>query len=99
MVAGELSTAKELGLKTIFLIFVDASLALIEKKQRERQLPNAGVDFGTHDFAAVGRAFGGVGHRVPSRIELQTALAAALRTATYTVIAAHIERGAYDGRI
>ncbi|MEM8692348.1 MAG: thiamine pyrophosphate-binding protein [Pseudomonadota bacterium] len=99
MVAGELSTAKELGLKTIFLIFVDASLALIEKKQRERQLPNAGVDFGTHDFAAVGRAFGGVGHRVTSRIELQTALDAALRADTFTVIAAHIERGAYDGRI
>ena len=99
MVAGELATAKELGLRTIFLVFVDRSLALIEKKQRERQLPNQGVDFDQHDFAALGRAFGGQGHDVRTREELQSALASAQNADTFTVIAAHIERGAYDGRI
>ncbi|MEO0523416.1 MAG: thiamine pyrophosphate-binding protein [Pseudomonadota bacterium] len=99
MVAGELATAKELGLKTIFVVFVDASLALIELKQRQRQLPNAGVDFGTHDFAAMGDAFGGSGHQVHSRQELTVALKQAMAADTFTVIAAHIERGAYDGRI
>ncbi|MEL6451494.1 MAG: thiamine pyrophosphate-binding protein [Pseudomonadota bacterium] len=99
MVAGELSTAAELGLKTIFVVFVDASLALIELKQRQRQLNNAGVNFGTHDFAAMGRAFGGAGHTVTSRPALQEALAAAQSADTFTVIAAVIERGAYDGRI
>lgn len=99
MVAGELATAAELGLKTIFVVFVDASLALIELKQRQRQLNNAGVEFASHDFAAMGRAFGGAGHTVTSRAELETALTAAQSADRFTVIAAVIERGAYDGRI
>ena len=99
MVAGELSTAAELGLKTIFVVFVDASLALIVLKQRQRHLTYAGVEFAHHDFAAMGRAFGGAGHTVTSRAELQAALEAAQSADTFTVIACLIERGAYDGRI
>ena len=99
MVAGELSTAAELGLKTIFVVFVDASLSLIELKQRQRQLSNAGVDFAKHDFAAMGRAFGGAGHTVTSRAELKSALLAAQNSETFSVIAAVIDRGGYDGRI
>jgi acetolactate synthase I/II/III large subunit len=98
MVAGELSTAAELGSRVIFVVFVDASLALIELKQRQRQMKNAAVDFGSHDFAAIGRAFGGLGHTVTSRAELETALDDALNAETFTVIAAVIERGSYDGR-
>ena len=99
MVAGELATAQELGLRTIFVVFVDASLALIEMKQRQRQMPNIGVDFGLHDIAAIGRAFGGAGVTVKSREGLRSALVAAQSAATFTVIAAIIDRGAYDGRI
>jgi acetolactate synthase-1/2/3 large subunit len=99
MVAGELSTAAELGLKPIFVVFVDASLALIELKQRGRQLKNRGVDFAQHDFAAIGRAFGGAGVTVRNRAELETALTDALEAETFTVIAAEIDRGSYDGRI
>ena len=99
MVAGELATAQELGLRTIFVVFVDASLALIEMKQRSRQMPNTGVDFGLHDIAAIGRAFGGAGVTVKSRADLRVALVAAQTADTFTVIAAIIERGAYDGRI
>ncbi len=99
MVAGELATAQELGLKTIFVVFVDASLALIELKQRQRQMTNTGVDFGLHDIAAIGRAFGGAGAMARSRSELRAALLAAQIADTFTVIAAIIERGAYDGRI
>jgi acetolactate synthase-1/2/3 large subunit len=62
-------------------------------------MKNAGVDFGTHDFAAIGQAFGGAGHTVRSRAELRVALGAALTADTFTVIAAQIEKGAYDGRI
>ena len=99
MVAGELATAQELGLRTIFVVFVDASLALIEMKQRQRQMPNTGVDFGLHDIAAIGRAFGGAGVTVQTRADLRAALVAAQTADTFTVIAAIIERGAYDGRI
>ena len=99
MVAGELATAQELGLRTIFVVFVDASLALIEMKQRQRQMPNTGVDFGLHDIAAIGRAFGGAGVTVQTRADLRAARVAAQTADTFTVIAAIIERGAYDGRI
>jgi acetolactate synthase-1/2/3 large subunit len=99
MVVGELATARELGLAPIFVVFVDASLALIELKQRQRQLANAGVEFARHDFAAIARAFGGYGHRVTSRAELRAAFETALVDDRFTVIAAEIEPGGYDGRI
>lgn len=99
MVAGELATAAELNLAPIFVVFVDASLALIELKQRQRQLTNTGVDFAQHNFAAMGVAFGGAGVTVRSREALATALENAMAAETFTVIAAVIERGAYDGRI
>ena len=99
MVAGELATAAELQTPVIFLVFVDASLALIEKKQRERQLRNTGVDFARHDFAAMGRAFGGHGVQVRDRGALEAALQDAMQADRFTVIAAEIDAGAYDGRI
>ena len=99
MVAGELATAAELDLTPIFVVFVDASLALIEKKQRERQMTNLGVDFAQHNFAAMGIAFGGAGVTVRSREALEKALTRAKTADTFTVIAAVIDRGAYDGRI
>ncbi len=99
MVAGELSTAAELGSRVVVVVFVDASLALIELKQRQRQLHNAGVDFGSHDFAAIGRAFGGLGHTVTNRAELEEALGDALTAESFTVIAAVIGRASYDGRL
>ncbi|PTX55588.1 acetolactate synthase-1/2/3 large subunit [Litoreibacter ponti] len=99
MVAGEWSTAKEHGLNTIFVVFVDASLALIELKQRQRQMKNAGVDFARHDFAAIARGFGGEGHTVTSRAELRDALTQAMQAETFSVIAAVIDAKGYDGRI
>jgi acetolactate synthase-1/2/3 large subunit len=99
MVAGELATARELGLPVILIVFVDASLALIEMKQRSRQMPNRGVDFARHDLAAVARAFGGRGQSVRDRAGLRHALQAALEADTFSLIAAEIPRAAYDGRI
>ena len=99
MVAGDLATAAELNVAPIFVVFADASLALIELKQRGRQMANAGVDLGRHDFAAVGRAFGGNGVTVRNRAQLNKALQEALASDRFTVISAEIEAGGYDGRI
>ncbi|MFQ6551802.1 thiamine pyrophosphate-binding protein [Aestuariibius insulae] len=99
MVTGELATAAERKLKTIFVVFVDASLALIELKQRQRQLPNSFVDFDAPDVAAIGRAFGGEGHTVQSRETLKAALKQAQEANTFTVIGCVIERESYDGRL
>lgn len=97
MVAGELSTAAELGGNPIFVVFVDSCLSLIELKQRQRQMANNGVEFDQHDFAAIGKAFGGQGHTVTARGELREALKAAQESDVFTVIAAVIEPKAYDG--
>ena len=99
MVAGELATAADLGLRTIFVVFVDRSLALIELKQRQRQLKTVGVEFGHTDFAALGRAMGGAGHQARDVAALEAALHAALKADSFTVIAAEIDRGAYDGKL
>ena len=99
MALGELSTAAEMGVRAIFVVFVDASLGLIEMKQRARQLPPRGVNFARHDFAAIARALGGDGHQVRNRAELRAALQAAMEADCFTVIAAEIEPGQYDGRI
>ncbi len=99
MVAGELATAAERGLAPIFVVFADAQLALIELKQRQRQLPTAGVAFARHDFAAIARAFGGEGHTVTDRDGLAAALAQAQAADRFTVISAVIPGGSYDGRI
>lgn len=97
MAAGEMATVAELGLRTIFVVFVDASLALIEMKQRERQLPNAGVDFGHHDFAAIGRAFGGTGYTVRNPNQLREAISQAIAGDVFSIIAVEIPKGSYDG--
>lgn len=99
MVLGELATAAEMKLGVVFVVFVDASLALIEKKQRERQMRNVGVDFAEHDYAAIARAFGGNGVTVTDRAGLRAALEAGMAADTFTVIAAKIDRRSYDGRI
>ncbi|MEM7710966.1 MAG: thiamine pyrophosphate-dependent enzyme, partial [Pseudomonadota bacterium] len=99
MVTGELASAAKLDQPVVFVVFVDRSLALIELKQRQRQMKNAGVDFDRQDYAAVARAFGGHGVTVSDRASLQGAMEDALAAQTFTVIAAEIDRTAYDGRI
>jgi acetolactate synthase-1/2/3 large subunit len=98
MVLGELATLRDLELPVVIVVFVDASLALIELKQRQAGFANLGVDFGMTDFAAVARALGGRGLDVRSRGALSRAVGEGLAAETFTVIAAQIERGAYDGR-
>ena len=99
MVLGELVTLRDLKAAVVVVVFVDASLALIEKKQREMQYANAGVDMTETDFEAVAKALGGRGVTVEDRGALETAMREALAADTYTVIVAKIPRGSYDGRI
>lgn len=94
---GELATARTLGLAMIVFVFVDASLALIELKQRQSGLPSLGVDFARTDFAAVAKALGCIGVSVSDRDALEREIDAALARAGVTVIACEIGSRAYDG--
>lgn len=98
MVLGELATLRDLKLPVVIVVFVDASLALIELKQRNAGLRNLGVDFGATDFAAVAQALGGIGVTVRDRAALDEAVRDGLTAGTFTVIAAEIGPHAYDGR-
>ncbi|WP_308915130.1 thiamine pyrophosphate-binding protein [Jannaschia sp. LMIT008] len=99
MVAGELASAAALGLPVVFVVFVDESLALIELKQRGRQMRQAGVSFASHGYAKIAEGFGGHGVTVRDADALRAAMEAALVADRFTLIAAEIEAGAYDGRI
>ena len=98
MVLGELATLRDLRLALVIVVFVDASLALIELKQRGSGLTNLGVDFGATDFPALAQAMGGVGAAVDNRDALHQAVTDGLSAETFTVVAAHIGPYAYDGR-
>ncbi|MDC1427500.1 thiamine pyrophosphate-binding protein, partial [Rhodospirillaceae bacterium] len=78
---------------------VDASLALIEKKQREMNYKNAGVDMRETNFSDVANALGGQGVIVKDRASLEVAIQKALLSDNYSIICCKIPRGSYDGRI
>lgn len=95
---GELATLRDLGLPVIVVVLVDASLALIELKQRGSQRANAGVDFGESDFPAIAGALGGHGAWIEDEEALRRETARALERKTFTVLACRIGRRAYDGK-
>ena len=99
MTLGELATARDAKTPIIVFVFADESLSLIEIKQRANGQPSLGVDFDSTDFAAVGRATGGLGFDVGNRQELEAAITAAMAASVFSVISCRIPRKAYDGRI
>ena len=98
MVLGELATLRDLALPVVVVVFVDASLALIELKQRRSGLQNAGVDFGRTDFAALAQTFGGNGVTVRGAGEAGPALEDALASDRFTLIEVEIPRRVYEGK-
>jgi acetolactate synthase-1/2/3 large subunit len=70
MCAGELGTAVQYGCKLVVVVFNDASLTLIEVKQRQRKFARAGLDFSAADFSKVAEGFGCLALRVERPEEL-----------------------------
>jgi len=99
MTLGELGTLRDQGLRPIVVVLQDASLALIELKQRQATLRPAGVAIGRTDLAAVATAFGGRGFNVRDVSTLEVALLEALAVETFSVIACEIEADLYVDRI
>ena len=96
MGAGELSTLRDGNLRVIICVLVDASLALIEMKQRSGQRASLGVEFGETDFPALARALGGYGVWVDDEESLANEIAASLRRSRFSLIAARIDKRSYD---
>jgi acetolactate synthase-1/2/3 large subunit len=96
MVMGELATLRDLRTPVAIMVLVDQSLALIELKQRGLQFGNLGVDFGATDFVALAEVLGGVGRNIKDAVTLEKELANAWQRDTFTLLACHIDKRAYD---
>ncbi len=96
MVMGELATLRDLKLPVAVLVLVDRSLALIELKQRRSQFNNLGVEFGATNFTALADVLGGVGRDISDAATLESELKAAYQRDTFTLLACHIDKRAYD---
>src|SRR5476649_2073897 len=95
MCSGELLTAVRERLHVIVIVFSDASLSLIDIKQRERQHASSGVALGTIDWCALASSFGASAHSAATEIELERALARALAYCGPSLIEARIDPGTY----
>ncbi len=95
MCAGELLPLVRERLHVVVVVFNDASLSLIDIKQRERQFASAGVTLGCVDWTAVAAGLGLAAHRVGTDAELCRALTAAAGHDGPTLIDAHIDPAPY----
>ena len=95
MVLGELATLRDLEMPVVVVVFVDATLSLIDLKQNRMQYPQRGVTFGETDWVALAAAMGGHGIVVESRDATRAGVEAALAADRFTLIAARIDPAAY----
>lgn len=99
MCLGELGTIRDQRLPLVIIVLQDESLALIELKQSQAGLVEAGVRLGATRYEAVVEAFSGHGVRVASRAAFEAALAKAFASTVFTVIVCDIEASDYADRI
>lgn len=97
MAIGELATLRDLKLSIPIIVMSDASLSLIELKQRGGQRANRGVDFGVTDLPAVARAYDGYGVWIDDTETLKTEVNEAFARENFSILACRIGRRAYDG--
>ncbi len=99
MGAGELGTAVQEGANVKVVVFNDASIALIEVKQRRRQFPLHGMRYPATDFAAVARGFGCAALRVESLDQLVPALREAFATPGPVLLDVAVDGQAYHSLV
>ena len=99
MVLGDLATCRDSRVPIIIIVFVDASLALIELKQRALEFKNVGVDSsGYTDFVQVAHGFDLDAAWVRDADTFKTELQRALKNPKSTLLACTIDRKSYDGK-
>jgi acetolactate synthase-1/2/3 large subunit len=99
MCAGELLTAVRERLRIITIVFNDASLSLIEIKQRARQLPPAGVALGAVDWCRLAESVGMAAWTAGDEASLDRAIDAALSQRGPALIDAKIDRSNYGATL
>jgi thiamine pyrophosphate-dependent acetolactate synthase large subunit-like protein len=95
MCNGELLTAVRERLRVIVIVFSDASLSLIDIKQRQRQHASSGVALGAIDWCALAASVGAAAHCAATEAELERALTRALAHRGPSLIEARIDPATY----
>jgi acetolactate synthase-1/2/3 large subunit len=95
MCLGELATAVRERLRIIVVVFADGALSLIQSKQAQRSLPEAGVALGRVEWAALAQSFGVAGFAAADEAELERALTHAIAVRGPSLIEARIDPANY----
>ncbi len=95
MCAGELRTAARERLDVVVIVLNDATLSLIDIKQRRRDLKPAGVSIGAVDWRAMAESMGVAGFAARTPDELASALTTALTVRGPSLIDAHVNPDVY----
>jgi acetolactate synthase-1/2/3 large subunit len=95
MCAGEMLTAVRERLRVVVIVFADASLSLIDIKQRQSRHASAGVTLGDIDWCSLAASMGAAAHRAGTEEELILAMSRALAHDGATMIEARIDPRTY----
>jgi acetolactate synthase-1/2/3 large subunit len=95
----ELETAVRVGAPLIVLVLADCSYSLIHHSQRNKKLPNYGVDFNPIDSLKTAQACGVPALRVTDGATLAGAVKEAVAGNQSLVVEVPIELDAYQGLV
>jgi acetolactate synthase-1/2/3 large subunit len=97
MMVQELETARRMGLKPLFVVLCDRSLAVIKVAQAVRRLPHRGVDFLPVDWARVAEGFGVRSLTAATLSEVERAVSGWVSQRELTVLAVPVDETLYVG--
>ena len=96
MMAGEIITARRLGLNVVFLVLADRELSLIRVKQDKKEVPNYGVQLYEGDFINENTFFGVPVKTVRNEKELSSAIEFGFNSSGPAIIEAVINGMEYN---
>ena len=99
MMAGEMATAKRLGLRIVFVLLSDSSLDLIRLKQAKRNMAPYGTSLGPEVGSVGDKIFGVPVLKTDDDQSYKKALEAAFESDGPTIVQAFIDPSEYDGLI
>lgn len=99
MMAGEMATARRLGLPVVFVILEDHSLDLIRLKQDKKGMPRYGTELSEPDYPHADSVFGVPVLRAENSSDYREALDRAFRSDGPVIVEAAIQGSEYDNLI
>jgi acetolactate synthase-1/2/3 large subunit len=97
MMVQELETARRFGVKPLFVVLCDRSLAVIKIAQNDRGMPHYGVDFGPVDWVKVAEGFGARAAAPSNLANVQREIAYWLERRELTVLPVPVDESLYIG--